>query len=306
MRTAEETRQSLPLVARLSKDLRQGARGLGMMDARYLVDTYYAVQKLRIAIGNRKKASERSGEPSDLTDYLEKQLELLEKYTATALGEFADAHPLGQWLKTIVGIGPVLSAGLISRTWEYDFKTVSALWRFAGLDPTLKWERGQKRPFNAALKTLCFRIGESFVKFQSHPESVYGKLFTEIKKEEWERNINGKYSEAAKVKASQVAKDTSSYLWYSGQVSPTWVRQILESEATWPEKPPKSFADGQPMLPPAHIHARARRRVVKIFLSHLWEVSYWLRKGVRPEDPWIIAHGGHTHKIEVPNAPWQK
>lgn len=303
--TVAQSTEYPDLILALGRDIRQGARGLGMRDARYLVDLYYEVQRFRISSAHMARTASEQAEPATLMGYMSDQIRRLEGFVAKALGEFAEAHPLGDWLGQIVGVGPVISAGLIAHTWEYDFRTVSALWRFAGLDPTIIWARGSRRPFNAKLKTLCYKIGESFVKFQAHPDGFYGKLFLKFKYEEWDKNITGKNETAALERAGRVGKGTTAYKWYAGQINPHWALEMLKSGTPWPERlPEEALGDGKPMLPPGHVNARARRRTVKLFLSHFWEVSYWLRHGQRPEDPWVIEHGGHTHKIEVPHAPW--
>jgi len=53
-------------------------------------------------------------------------------------------------------------------------------------------------------------------------------------------------------------------------------------------------------LPPAHIHARAKRYAVKLFLSGYFEVGYELLHGKKPPLPYPIAILGHAHKIEPP------
>ena len=58
-------------------------------------------------------------------------------------------------------------------------------------------------------------------------------------------------------------------------------------------------------LPPAHIHARAKRYAVKLFLAHWHAVAYWYAmKGHAPKPYILTKQGGHAHEIEVPNAPW--
>jgi hypothetical protein len=42
---------------------------------------------------------------------------------------------------------------------------------------------------------------------------------------------------------------------------------------------------------------------VKIFLSHLHEVWWFVANGELPANPYVLDHvGGHVHRIEVPNA----
>ena len=148
------------------------------------------------------------------------------------------------------------------------------MWRFAGLDPTLTWEKGQKRPFNAALKVLAFKIGESFVKVQNNDKDVYGKLFVQRKAFEAARNERGELADQAVAKLAKfkIGKDTDAY---------------------------KAYSVGK--LPPAHIHARARRWTVKLLLAHTWEEMYRRHYGKAPPLPYPVSHLGHAHKIERPN-----
>jgi len=60
----------------------------------------------------------------------------------------------------------------------------------------------------------------------------------------------------------------------------------------------KSYSVGK--LPPAHIHARAKRYAVKIFLSHLHEVWYEIHHGKPAPVPFPIAHLNHVHRLEAP------
>ena len=50
--------------------------------------------------------------------------------------------------------------------------------------------------------------------------------------------------------------------------------------------------------PPAHIHARAKRFAVKIFISNLHEVWFEKHFGRPAPAPYPFAHLGHTHKID--------
>jgi hypothetical protein len=61
--------------------------------------------------------------------------------------------------------------------------------------------------------------------------------------------------------------------------------------------------EGLRMLPPGHIHERAKRYAVKLFLSALHEVWYYYRYGTRPPKPYPITHLGHAHYMPPPNFP---
>jgi len=163
-----------------------------------------------------------------------------------------------------------------------------------------------KKPFNGALKTLFWKIGESFVKVANKENGFYGHLYAKRKVEEWNRNFSGAYAEIAKEKLAtvKIGKDTDAYAWYSGQVDPAAAR------AKYKLGEPMVLSDivsafGVPMLPPAHIHSRAKRYAVKMFISHLQEC--WWRQEMKsePPAPYVFAHAGeaHAHYIPPPQKP---
>jgi hypothetical protein len=173
------------------------------------------------------------------------------------------------------GIGPVIAAGLLAHIDINEAPTTGHIWRFAGLDPTSVWEKGQKRPWNAELKTLCWKIGQSFMKFSGRDECFYGKLYIERKQYEVDRNDSGGNATRAAELLPKFNKNTEAY---------------------------GHLKNGK--LPPAQIDARARRWAVKLFLSHLHDVWWELEKREKPPKPYVLDHvGGHVHKVEPPHWP---
>jgi len=268
-------------IAKLTRDLKQAATTLSRAEARYLVDSYYLLQEDRKRSENQVRALDESGEPHEVIVWLATNSWLLERNVRSALGAYASADPVGRWSQSIVGIGPVISAGLLA---HIDLapngnrlKTVGHIWRFAGLDPSVTWEKGQKRPWNASLKTLCWKIGESFVKVCNHKDDFYGHLYAARKDDEIRRNDWGEFEAQAKAKLDRfnIRKETDAWKYYSlGK------------------------------LPPAHIHARAKRWAVKLFLSHWFEVSYRERWGEAPPKPYALTEAcGHAHAISAPHYP---
>lgn len=258
---------------KLSKDLKLSAKILGAHEARFLVDTYYQMQNNRIRSNNQVRSMSKDGEPVELLDWTAEQSQMLENQIKLALKSYAESSEIGRWAMSICGIGPVIAAGLIANIDIEKAETAGAIWRFAGIDPTIKWEKGKKRPFNANLKTLCvFKLGESFVKVSNNDRDIYGKIYAERKQLEQQRNEAGEFADQAKAKLEKynIGKTTDAYKWYS---------------------------EGK--LPPAHIHARARRYAVKIFLSHFWE-KWRTIEGLPVPNPFAIDILGHAHRIPVP------
>ena len=258
---------------RLDHDLKRAAADLGAAEARYLVDAYYLWQEQRKRSDNQVRALQEGEEPSDVIAWAANLANRFEGRIKTLLDSYSDGSPVGRWSKSIVGIGPVIAAGLLAHIDIEKAPTVGHIWRFAGLDPTVSWERGQKRPWNAELKTLCWKAGESFVKVSGRDEDVYGHIYVERKLLETERNDRGEFAEQAerKLATTKIGKATDAY---------------------------KAYSAGK--LPPAHLHARAKRYAVKLFLAHWHHVAFEVRYGTAPPKPYIIEHGGHTHYLAPP------
>lgn len=255
-------------IERLSRDLRNAAKTLSTAEARFLVDAYYTMQEDRKRSDNQVRAMSESREPSTVLQWFASQSATLEGQIKGALDKYSAANPVGEWARAQVGIGPVIAAGLLAHIDITRAPTAGHIWRFAGLDPTSKWEKGQRRPWNADLKVLCWKMGESFVKVCNREEAVYGKFYVQRKQLETERNDRKEFAEqaAAILEKKNIGKTTDAY---------------------------KAYSIG--MLPPAHIHARAKRYAVKMFLSHYHHVAYENHYGEAPPKPFAIAQLGHAH-----------
>lgn len=266
----------LESIERLKKDIRDGIVTLSPGEARFLVDAYYIIQEDRKRSGNQVRALDEAGEPHAVLAWFFAQNQTLEGQLKRALGAYAEGSVVGRWLLSLCGVGPVIAAGLLAHIDIEQAPTVGHIWRFAGLDPTVTWEPKTKRPWNAGLRTLCWKVGESVVKQSGREQDIYGRFYLERKAYEQQRNDAGALADqaAAKLARYKIGKTTEAYGHY---------------------------AAGH--LPPAHIHARAKRWTVKLFLSHLHYVMYETRYGTPPPKPYILTQPGHAHEVRVPNWP---
>lgn len=262
-------------IQKLTRDITAASRTLSTDEARFLVDAYYSMQENRIRSNAQVRELTKSGEPHDVLAWLAAQDASLEGQVKRALAKYAEASPVGNWCLSIIGIGPVITAGLLAHIDIDQAPTVGHIWRFAGLDPTQTWEKGKKRPWNASLKTLCWKIGESFVKVSGNPDAFYGQVYVQRKAREQARNDAGELADqaAAMLERKKFGKETEAR---------------------------KHYEAGR--LPPAHIHARAKRYAVKLFLAHFHEVAYVDRFGTQPPLPYAITQLGHAHRIPVANS----
>jgi hypothetical protein len=258
-----------PAIERLAKDLKDATATMSEKEARFLVDAYYIIQEDRKRFKNQTTAM--GGEPHAVLAWFFQQNQTLEKQLRAALDRYSASKPIGQWVRGVFGIGPVIAAGLIAHIDIKQCPTAGHIWRFAGLDPTSKWGQGEKRPWNAGLKTLCWHIGQSFMKLHNNENCFYGKIYEQRKAYEQQRNDSGGNAELAKELAPKFRKTSESY---------------------------KHLMAGH--LPPAQIDARARRYAVKLFLAHFHERWYEMEFGKPAPLPYPIAHMGHTHVVHPP------
>lgn len=262
----------LQKIERLSKELLSATKVTTREEARYFVDNYYRVQKQRIQIENQIESLKNAGKEVSLLDWFAILFRSAEGQVKKLLDAYSEEHHMGRWAKGVRGIGPVIASGLLAHIDIEKAQTAGAIWRFAGLDPTSVWEKGQKRPWNAKLKVLCWKIGESFVKVSSRDDDFYGHIYQARRGYEDHKNLKLDYKEQADARAQKVGKDTEAYIWYR-----------------------------KGMLPPGHIYQRCKRYAVKLFLAHWFEEAYVTHHGKKPPLPYPIAHMGHVHYIERPN-----
>lgn len=330
----DETTPAKPMTR---KEMRRliAQKQVNRSEVRYFVDLYYQLQEYRKAGGNQERAAVASSEPpGEFAKSIQGNLVHTEKSIEKYLGEMAEQTTIGAWARSIVGVGPIISAALLAHIDIKEAPTVGHIWRFAGLDPTAHWigkEKAKdrigahvkegisfdgaipimaieigtkpetlrklatsdrdgeevpltqatltaacaKRPWNAKLKVVCWKLGESFVKSCNNPESFYGTVYKTRKAFEEAKNERGDFADqaAAALAGKRYGKATEAY---------------------------KAYSVGK--LPPAHIHARAKRYAVKLFLSGWHEVAWFAEYGKLPPKPWIMNRPEHTHLVIPPNA----
>jgi hypothetical protein len=236
-----------------------------------IVEIFYDTQDLRIAHANK----ERTEPPSPLVEWLDFWLKVGEKVIHTKLAEWIesdDSPAEAKWAYDQIGIGPIIAGGLSAHIDVTKAQHISSVWKFAGLAPGYdRKTKGVKLPYNSRLKVLCWKAGESFVKVSGKEGATYGKLYVQFKAEEIRRNEAGSYAEAAKRELE---------------------RKKFRAEDSVTKK---RLLAGK--LSDAHLHARAKRRTVKIFLSDYWVMGRRGR-GLPVTDPYPIAILGHDGKID--------
>lgn len=246
------------------------AHNLSDAEARFLVSDYYAMQEARKRADMQLR---HLGEKKDISNfpilnYAASCCAEMETQILKALERYAEASPIGRWMLAQHGVGPVIAAGMLAYLDIGRAPTVGHFWRYAGLDPSCKWEEGQKRPFNRDVKQLCFHFGECVKRTSNHADSVYGRIYRARKEMLVTRNEAGYNAERAK----------------------TFYTKSAEVK--------KTLKKGQ--LPAGNLDRQACNYAAKIFLSHLHAVMYWEKYKKAPPKPFAIQHLGHAHEIKIP------
>lgn len=251
------------------KEVVMEAAKLSNPEARALVRNYYDAQEARKAGDMQQRHAGEVGISASLKWYADSNA-LIENELQKMFKAFAMGSAVGRWAMAQHGVGPVLVAGLLANLDITRAPTAGHFWRFSGMDPTCKWEKGQKRPYNPDMKQLCYHFGECAKRSSGHPDSFYGAFYRERKELLVARNEAGVYAERAKV-----------FFTKSAEVK-------------------KTLAKG--MLPAGNLDRQAANQTAKLFLSHLHAVMYWDHYGVAPPKPFAMAILGHAHEIKVPHS----
>jgi hypothetical protein len=254
---------------RLTREQVLSASKLGNIEARALVANYYAAQEMRKGTDMQIRHAGDKADSAGILKFTADRFADIEADTLKALGKYAEGSKIGQWMLSQTGIGPVIAAGYLAHFDITRAPTAGHFWSFAGLNPNAKWEKGQKRPWNAELKQIGFHAGGCIKRVSNHPDSYYGKLYRERKALLEQRNERGDFAERAKV--------------------------FVAKSADWK----KTLATGK--LPAGNLDRQACNFVVKIFLSHLHALMYWDAFGKAPPKPFAMAILGHAHEISVPD-----
>lgn len=203
----------------------------------YLRTTF---QRERIRMGNRVVAVEQGRSQVNIATierYCER-FSVLEKEVTAEIAESVKQHEMYDWFERVKGIGPGLAGCLLAHINIERCNTVSGLWKYAGLAVTEgvadRPTKGQKLPYNAELKRICFLIGTSFLRSGSPYRQEYDEA-----KEAYQR-----------------------------------------TRTDWT---------------PKRIDMAARRKMLKLFLSHLW-VEWRTRRGLPVREPYaiqVLNHDGY-------------
>jgi hypothetical protein len=224
--------------------------------------------------------------------------------------------PIYQWLISHRGISVVLAGGIIAYIDDISkFPTVSHLWSYAGYAPmeycqTCKKEHIQYDKKADHMIKLAARLKEQNDKSKDPTKKKKGEDFLksaskmicqcdnpDIKVISQKRIAGGlihhnpDFKKLCYLIGDQFIKQTESPYrqFYLDKKNELIERPDLKAEIKSKKKEGVSGT--------AHVHALARRIMIKLFLQHVWQV--WREiEGLPTPTPYVFDIMGHTHKIE--------
>jgi hypothetical protein len=332
MTEAAEKPDLWEILRRLDADLRQSARTMDSRTVRFFVDQYYSLQDFRKSGGNKKRAQAEAAKPHQVTSWVFDSMRRLEDDVKRALDEFTDEYAVGRWARSITGVGPIISAGLLTHLDIRKAPTVGHFWRFAGQDPTVLWLKKErchalieetigdkKEVTDEDIVKLCGAFGrvpatmfgymegkrtmeKTRKVFMRLPWNAALKRILYIASDvfcKFQNHKNDYYGKLyVKRKEYEAAKNDSGD--YADQAS----KALRDKRYRKDTDARKAYEAGK--LPPKHLHMRALRHTAKLFVSHVHHAMHVDYYGKPPQVPFSFEHspGFHRHFVDLPNWPW--
>ncbi len=230
-----------------------------------LANALYFIQKGRVSAQVRQSHLARHDKKCDLTEEVEARFDTFEAWLNEQVEDFVKCHPAYPWFSKVKGIGNLNIGKVISLVDIEKADKISRLWRYAGFacDSDGKAERpkkGEKLHFNKVLKSMCWRLGKSLIRTKGPYYDFYKKQKAEI---------------------TQRLKD--------GGIEVIPSAELPKEDGKHVEK------DGYFGL--GHVDNMAFRKMVKLFLSHLW-LEWRKAEGLPISMPYAHAIKGHSSFIK--------
>lgn len=164
--------------------------------------------------------------------------------------DFVESEPIyKEFLEHIKGISSVLSANLIKEFgYCYNAPHISSLWKYCGMHvrdgqaPTRK--RGEKLEFSSRLRTMVWKISDSFVKQRTpYYREIYDK--EKVRQNKLLEDVMNALSDDEKKELKKITKRDEKRAFFN-RFNPKAPVSLMNAEL------------------------RARRKMIKIFLAHYW------------------------------------
>lgn len=252
------------------------------------------IQKGRIQFGNRVSALERGADNGHMG-----QLVIAEKWAARFaelekeldrdIANEVAGFAIYEHLSAVKGIGPMMAAKLIAMIDITVPQTVSALWRYAGQGLSDYWVDDNGKVV-APVKGQVWdgKKKEWVIKVIKNEDGWLEDWRIEKRIDKKTTGYKCPYNDRLKTVCYQIA---SSFL-----KSRSPYRDVYDAAKS-------KYEINRPNWTKAHIHQAAMRKMVKMFLSHLWSTWRTL-EGLPVRRPYVHDYEGHTSLTTPQDFGW--
>lgn len=286
-----------------------------------LVDALLAIERERVRCDIRLSHLELQGKICEDTVTVREQLLGVEHWIEERTAVLIKEHPAYPWFSRVKGVGPENIAKCIApirikpeRGFRKDKKTkklelvdlpfaptISSVWSFSGfgLDgdhKAMKPKKGEPLPYNSELRSMWWRLGTSILKAGLRQRcSKCGKVMGQEATKQHE-------CEGAEFTAVAITEFSNYYLREKEKA----IQQFLNKgwkivpAAELPKDSTKKKYEPEGIISEGHIHNRALRKLIKLFIACLWLI--WREiEGLPLTKPYAIEKLNHSSFIN----PWQ-
>jgi len=232
-----------------------------------LANALYFIQKARVASQVRKTHLALRKETCSVTEEVLERTADVETWLNNKVKELVKSHPAYPWFKNVKGIGDLNIGKVVSLIDIEKASLVSKLWRYAGMapGPDGKAERqvsGQKLHYNKVLKSMCWRVAKSLIRAKGSYYEYYREQKTKI---------------LARLKRE-------------GYTVVPSLELPIEKD---PKTGRKKHVEKDGFFGLGHADGMAQRKMIKLFLSHLW-LEWRTAEKLPISKPYAHAIQGHS------------
>jgi len=284
---------------------------------RFLAEVYLDYQQIRVAANNKLMHYQRKyGKEAVLQElgWFTDVANMMEDRIVRELTELLEEFPIyTEWLKYVKGVGPALAGQIIGLLYTEDgrgierFSNVSKLWKYCALDVVdgraPRPEKGRHYGRKKKLKGVLWKIAVQMLKAgrlaekRGKPIPKGYQYYLEFKRKEEAKNkpFRLPVDEAA---GKELAEDIGS-IRAGTLIKKRGTRTVGRTSVTITRLKRELRKVGRPeddmilvRLAPSHIHNRALRKLMKLFLALLWE-KWRTLEGLPVRPPYAKAILGH-------------
>jgi hypothetical protein len=310
------------------KDIRNAAVDMSVREARFMIEDFYRW----VGLAQASKDHRRILDKEDLTNYsvgfMSKQVRNMRDQYRLFLDIWSEQYPAAKWAKSIRGIGPVIAAGLAAYIDIDKAKSISSIWRYAGVDPNSR--RMTLVETDALIQDAMDKFGTEIS--DKHVIWISGRIgkdpekllaFSRSKKRglTWPKlsrairwpSYNPMVKRIVISAGNCFIKHPSMYhdLYTMRKIYETninenggYKKRAKRQFERYNYQPGTGAYDcySQGRLPESHIIGSAKRYAVKIFLAHYFMVDWYIKYDEAPPDCYALDILKGHRKIHIPGS----